>query len=102
VIIRANKEGWMNEKEMFWWIENIWMQRARRRNNQRSLLVLDSFTAHKTDAVKRRFREKNTDLAVIPGGLTSRLQPLDVSLNKSFKAKVITFLFIFFNIKEIN
>jgi len=94
VIIRANKEGWMNEKEMFWWIENVWIQRARRGNNQRSLLVLDSFTAHKTDAVKRRFREKNTDLAVIPGGLTSRLQPLDVSLNKSFKAKVILFLFI--------
>jgi hypothetical protein len=51
-------------------------------------LVLDSFTAHKTNAVKNRFHEKKTNLAVIPGGLTSRLQPLDVSLNKPFKAKV--------------
>ena len=50
---------------------------------------VDSFTAHKTEAVKQRFYEKRTDLAVIPGGLTSRLQPLDVSLNKPFKAKVI-------------
>ena len=93
VIIRANSEGWMNESEMTWWIENIWTKRASRGNNPRSLLVLDSFTAHKTDAVKQRFREKKTDLAVIPGGLTSRLQPLDVSLNRSFKAKVIYFSF---------
>ncbi|CAB4375898.1 unnamed protein product [Rhizophagus irregularis] len=39
--------GWMNEDEMIWWIENVWTQRARRDINPRSLLVLDSFTAHK-------------------------------------------------------
>jgi DDE superfamily endonuclease len=89
VIIRTNPEGWMNENEMLWWVENIWIKRTGRGNNPRSLLVLDSFSAHKTDAVKQRFREKKTDLAVIPGGLTSRLQPLDVSLNKSFKSKVV-------------
>ena len=68
------------------------MKRINQGNNPRSLLVLDSFSAHKTDAVKQRFREKKTDLAVIPGGLTSRLQPLDVLLNKSFKSKVINLL----------
>ena len=78
----------MNENEMSWWVENVWTQRASRTSNPRSLLVLDAFTAHRTDSVKRRFCRKNTDLAIIPGGLTSRLQPLDVSLNKSFKAKV--------------
>ena len=57
-------------------------------SNPRSLLILDSFTAHRTDVVKHRFLEKNTNITIISGGLTSRLQPLDVSLNKSFKAKV--------------
>lgn len=89
VYIRANPSGWMDEKEMLWWMENVWHRRANLGSNPRSLLVLDSFSAHKTDPVKRRFREKNTDIAIIPGGLTSRLQPLDVSLNKSFKTKVI-------------
>ena len=88
VIIRANAKGWMNEDEMSWWVENVWTQRASRASNPRSLLVLDAFTAHRTDTVKRRFYKKNTDLAIIPGELILCLQPLDVSLNKSFKAKI--------------
>ena len=78
----------MNEHEMLWWVENIWTRQAQCRNNPRSLLILDLFAGHKTDSVKWRFWKKNTDLALIPKGLTSRLQPLDVFINKSFKSKV--------------
>jgi transposase-like protein len=96
VIIRANQTGWMNEQEMTYWIEKIWTKRAARLSNPRSLLVLDSFSAHIVDSVKNRFMEKNTNIAIIPGGLTSRLQPLDVSVNKSFKTKVINLLYFYF------
>jgi hypothetical protein len=89
VIVRANQTGWMNESEMLYWIEHVWTKRQRFSNPQ-SLLVLDSFSAHIVDSVKKRFSEKNTNIAVISGGLTFRLQPLDVSVNKSFKAKVLT------------
>ena len=78
----------MNEDEMSWWVENAWIQCASRTSNSKSLLVLDAFTAHRTDTVKRKLYRKNTDLAIIPGGLTSHLQPFNVLLNKSFKAKV--------------
>ena len=48
--------------------------------------LCDSFEAHVTDTVKASFKRENTELAVtIPGGLTSLLQLLDVSLNKPFK-----------------
>ncbi|CAI2196289.1 16709_t:CDS:1, partial [Funneliformis geosporum] len=77
----------MNEEEMIWWTENIWLKRLQRGSNPRSLLILDSFSAHKTEVVKKWFFEKKTNIAIIPGGLTSKLQPLDIFLNKPFKAK---------------
>ncbi|CAG8786058.1 402_t:CDS:2, partial [Gigaspora rosea] len=46
-----------------------------------------AFSGHLTDSVKNRFNEKNTNMAVIPEGLTKKLQPLDVYINKSFKDK---------------
>ena len=52
---------------------------------KKELACYDSFEAHVTDTVKASFKRENTELAVIPGGLTSLLQPLDVSLNKPFK-----------------
>src|SRR6266511_4414709 len=72
VIVHANPTGCMNENEMLYLIENVCVKRARLSNPQ-SLLVLDSFSAHIFDSVKRRFGEKNTNIAIIPGGLTSRL-----------------------------
>ncbi|CAG8536735.1 5376_t:CDS:2, partial [Scutellospora calospora] len=53
----------------------------------KSKFVLDSFTTHITDIVKYRFSEKNTNLAVISEGLISKVQLLDVAINKSFKAR---------------
>jgi hypothetical protein len=37
------------------------------------------------DDTKRILKKMKTDLAVIPGGLMSALQVLDVSVNKPFK-----------------
>ena len=50
-----------------------------------SLLVCDQFKAHVTESTQRLATKLKTHLAVIPGGLTSQLQPLDVSVNKPFK-----------------
>lgn len=55
---------------------------------KRSLFVWDMFCGHLIDAVKRTSRELNTVMAVIPGGLMSVLQPLDVWINKPFKDRL--------------
>ena len=44
--------------------------------------------AHLTESVKSLMRRANTVLIVIPGGLTKILQPPDISVNRSFKAKL--------------
>ena len=53
--------------------------------DERSLLVWDSFRAHLTESVKADLQRRKIDVAVIPGGLTPVLQPLDKCLNKPFK-----------------
>ena len=55
----------------------------------RSLLVLDSATAHRNFEFKK-FMAKNNDIKVeiIPGGMTPILQPADLSWNRSVKSSV--------------
>ena len=57
-------------------------------HHQWALLVWDSFRGHLTDTVKDLLARRNVDIAVIPGGLTPVLQPLDKCINKPFKAKL--------------
>ena len=54
----------------------------------RKLLIMDSFSGHKTAEVKACLRKHNFDLLMIPGGYTSLLQPLDIAVNRSFKTKL--------------
>jgi len=52
------------------------------------MLCLDAFRGHLTEKVKNNMKDLKTDLVVIPAGMTSILQPMDVSVNKPFKEKL--------------
>lgn len=88
VVIHNHPKGWMDEEGIKIWIEKVWNSRPGGMLKKKSLLVWDSFKAHLVDSVKRKLKCNNTDVAVIPGGLTSVVQPLDVSLNKPFKDRL--------------
>uniref|UniRef100_A0A1A8EKZ1 DDE-1 domain-containing protein n=1 Tax=Nothobranchius korthausae TaxID=1143690 RepID=A0A1A8EKZ1_9TELE len=49
------------------------------------MLNMDAFHGDLTDAVKVQVRKMNGDLVIIPGGMTSQPQLLDVVVNKPFK-----------------
>ena len=85
VVVHAHPKGWMDEQGCDIWLEKVWRQRPGGVRNKKSLLVWDQFSAHLTPKVNSKVRALNTDVAVIPGGLTGILQPLDVSMNKPFK-----------------
>ena len=55
-----------------------------------SLLICDSMRVHLTAAVKNQVQQMNSELAIIPGGLTKELQPLDIGVNRAFKVKLRT------------
>ncbi|CAI7792498.1 unnamed protein product [Closterium sp. NIES-53] len=62
--------------------------RAERGVPASSMVVLDSYRGHPTQGVKEKFRELNCMPAIIPSGCMAEVQPLDVCINKSFKASV--------------
>ena len=83
-----NEKGWMDEAACKLWVNSIWQHRPRGLVREKSLLVWDKFSAHLTHGVSDAVKATNTDVTVIPGGLTGILQPLDVSINTPFKDRL--------------
>lgn len=83
--VAVQENGWMEKNLMIDWVKKVWQRRPGGLLRRPSLLVLDSFRGHLMQEVKDVLKEGKTDMALIPGGLTSVLQPLDVSINKPFK-----------------
>ena len=91
VVIKANPKGWMDEEKMSEWLREIYVQRPGGFFHAApSLLIYDSMRAHITDGIKKQVKQTNSVLAVIPGGLTKELQPLDIGVNRAFKARLRT------------
>ena len=80
----------MDEGLMEVWVEEIWLKHVRDVSKQlgfdNPLLTFDSFSAHKTDDVHSKLVENKSDILIIPPGCTSKCQPMDVCINKAFKA----------------
>ena len=92
VVVQANEKGWMDEDLMRAWINEVFITRPGGFFlTSSSMLICDSMRAHLTKSVKSLMRWANTVLTVISSGLTKILQPLDISVNRSFKAKLRKF-----------
>ena len=55
-------------------------------SRNKSLLTLDSFSAHKVEPVLEEMATNDVGSLEVPGGCTSKLQVLDVSVNPPFKS----------------
>ena len=76
VVVVLSKNGWMNEELTMDWVKRVWGSL----NFGHRLLVWDAYKCHITADVRSYVdKQTNTDVSVIPGGLTSHLQPADVS-----------------------
>lgn len=89
IVIECNAKGWMNCEVMASWITKCYQRRPDGFfHTKKAVLVLDSMRAHIAPDVKDAIKNQNTIPAVIPGGLTKVLQPLDIAVNRSFKAEL--------------
>ncbi|GFX40319.1 pogo transposable element with KRAB domain [Trichonephila clavipes] len=88
VEIRANENGWMNEQIMLSWLQTIWRKRKNSLFRPKAFLIMDSMKSHVSENVRNALKSASAKIAIIPGGLTKKLQPLDVGINRTFKSKV--------------
>lgn len=89
IIVKVNPKGWMDEEKMSEWLREVYVWRPDGFfHTSPALLIYDSMCAHLTETVKIQVKKTNSELAIIPGGLTKELQPLDIGVNRAFKAKL--------------
>ena len=88
ISVYVQEKGWVDETVLSKWLNDVWFKRPGALLKKNSLLVWDMFRAHLLGKAKDTLKENKRCQAVIPGGCTSVLQPLDVCLNKLFKVNM--------------
>ncbi len=83
MVYGVQEKAWMDEELMLEWIEKVWKPEVE--GNEQTYLILDECRTHLTTSVRNAFAECRTEIELIPGGYTSKLQPMDVGINKPFK-----------------
>uniref|UniRef100_K7GI96 HTH CENPB-type domain-containing protein n=1 Tax=Pelodiscus sinensis TaxID=13735 RepID=K7GI96_PELSI len=73
VHVHVHPKSWIDEALMLDWLQT------------RTPFTMDAFWCHCMPSIKKRRQQDKTDLAIIPGGMTKMLQPLDVTVNNPMK-----------------
>jgi hypothetical protein len=81
----VQERAWMDEAQMVRWIKTVWKPFTETREGRITYLLLDECRTHMTGVVKSMLDDCRTEVDFIPGGYTSKLQPMDVGINKPFK-----------------
>jgi hypothetical protein len=82
----VQENGWCDQMSMDDWIQNFCNDTNA--PNQLKILLLDNFSVHCTQETRSKLAECNTYLELLPPNFTSKLQPLDVGINKPFKDRL--------------
>jgi len=82
VLIEFNEKAYMNDQLFLRYITDYLIPALEGRP---TLFALDLMGSHKTPAVLDTLRKHQIIPSLIPGGCTSLVQPLDVSINKPMK-----------------
>jgi hypothetical protein len=88
IIVWAQENAWMMAELMEHRLGCVWECLPGGLSKPWSSLAIDVFRGHLSDRIRNKLRYKNTDLLIIPSGMTSQLQSFDMSKNKPFKHHV--------------
>ena len=85
VFVVCQQDPWFDDKTFIKWLHYVWFRTYSFRNIKNSILYFDRHVSHLTDDIKKMFSQNSCFYRLIPPGLTSYCQPLDLCANKPFK-----------------
>ena len=90
--VTHSENHWSNEATTLEYIDRVLVPHMQREREHlelsptaKSLLIWDVFAAHRCKSVLKKVEEEHIKVVFVPVGCTGMLQPLDVSVNDSFK-----------------
>ena len=77
-------KAWVDHRVFKNWIDQVWAPFALEKGD-RTYLLMDEFSVHSTASCSNQIKGCGTTIDYILGGYTSKLQVMDVGVNKPFK-----------------
>ena len=85
------EKAWCHQDFMKEWISTEWANPFKnpvRRNSDGKILIADVHRAQQINSVKELLKKHKASLVIVPPGYTSRVQVVDVLMNRPFKDEV--------------
>ncbi|NWV86121.1 POGZ protein, partial [Dasyornis broadbenti] len=86
ILLESKENGCGDEEIMELWAARVWRKHTEFQAGGKGMLVLDSHRTHLSEEVLSVLSSAATLPAVIPAGCSSRIQPLDVCIERSLKS----------------
>ena len=80
-------KAWVDHRVFKYWIDQVWAPFALEKGDN-TYLLMDEFSAHLMASCSNQIKGCGTTIEYILGGYTSKLQMMDVGVNKPFKGYV--------------
>ena len=80
--IKCQINSWVNKDIFIEWLKNTWFRTYSFKPATGTILYMDRAKSHLTKDIFSLFRDNNSIYRLIPPGLISYYQPLDLSINK--------------------
>jgi len=91
-VIHREEGSYMDRKAMEKWLTYVFRPYAKKLpEGKQGILLLDNFAGHIDDNLKKFVNDLRFDILTFPANTTKFHQPMDISVNKSFKAIVSNF-----------
>lgn len=88
IFIVCQDNSWVNESIFYMYLNQILFKSSEKNSNNKTMIVFDRARSHFSERINELFEYFKSKYSLIPPGQTSYIQPLDVSINKSFKSAI--------------